>query len=594
MGVRKARAHQVSKHKRRTRRLLLHAVLCRRKVESALRGVEVGLECKCTGLVDLRSAQTRVGRLVVGEVLVHDVEALFVDVEVLVVLEIVDGHHAAALLDVERVGVGTIATGRLAVHLADLEDVLEAVERDLDDLVVHAGEQVAERLDASLRDEVADLLGLREAAAGGVADGPARLLLGLEVGVLEDVDEGRDDVGVDDGLDLLGGAGGDVGDGPAGLLADALLGRREEGEQGGQGAGRDDHLGLVVVAGDDVADGAEGGGLYGGGGVGEEVYEATADARLDDALDLFVGAVGEVGDGPAGVDEHLVVHRVDELGEDAEGGRDHGPIGLRVLAAAEVAEGPGGVAEHALLVVFGEECDEGTHGACLEDVVAALGAVACDVAERPDGLLADVEHGGGEELDEDGDGALGDDDLGVVGGAGGDVGERPGGLELDHGVRAAEELDEAGDDAGGDDALDGRVLLLGEQLAEFGGCVELTVEVVAHGVVDHPGQLVGELCVDGGGLGVVVVRVGAVGVVADVEVPALCHGLFALLATNLDLGLFTPATQLILLEDALCLVVVLSTRHIAKAGHCERWRRAVFGGVAVGASCVCLRAGEKG
>lgn len=106
------------------------------------------------------------------------------------------------------------------------------------------------------------------------------------------------------------------------------------------------------------------------------------------------------------------------------------PVGLGVLASAEVAEGPSGVPEHADLVGLVEEGEERTKGALLENVVAALGAVSSNVAESPNGLLADVEDGGGEELDEDGDGARLDDDLGMLRGSRGDVGKGPGGFEL--------------------------------------------------------------------------------------------------------------------------------------------------------------------
>ena len=44
---------------------------------------------------------------------------------------------------------------------------------------------------------------LRCAAAGGVGDGPGRLLPRLELGLGLNVDENREDVGVNDGLDLL-------------------------------------------------------------------------------------------------------------------------------------------------------------------------------------------------------------------------------------------------------------------------------------------------------------------------------------------------------------------------------------------------------
>ena len=60
-----------------------------------------------------------------------------------------------------------------------------------------------------------------------------------------------------------------------------------------------------------------------------------------------------------------------------------------------------------------EQREERTQGLLLEDVVAALGRIAGNVAERPDGLLADVEHGRREESNEVRDRAGLKDDLGV-------------------------------------------------------------------------------------------------------------------------------------------------------------------------------------
>ena len=44
---------------------------------------------------------------------------------------------------------------------------------------------------------------LRSAPAGGVGDGPGRLLPRLELGLGLNVDEDRENIGVYDGLDLL-------------------------------------------------------------------------------------------------------------------------------------------------------------------------------------------------------------------------------------------------------------------------------------------------------------------------------------------------------------------------------------------------------
>ena len=176
------------------------------------------------------------------------------------------------LLDLgEALGLGdegghlVVRTGLVGLLVADLEDVLQPLEGDGNDLGVVDGEEVAQGADAALLDQEPDLGAI--AAGGGVADGPGGLLPDVELGVGEELDEGRHDVVVDDGLDLVLVAGGNVGDGPAGLLADALLGGGEEGEEAGEGIVVDDELGLKVVAGHDVANGAEGRSLDGGRGV---------------------------------------------------------------------------------------------------------------------------------------------------------------------------------------------------------------------------------------------------------------------------------------------------------------------------------------
>ena len=58
---------------------------------------------------------------------------------------------------------------------------------------------------------------LRSPSAGGVGDGPGRLLPGLELGFRLDIDEDRENVGIYNGLDLLSVAGCDIRNGPTGL-----------------------------------------------------------------------------------------------------------------------------------------------------------------------------------------------------------------------------------------------------------------------------------------------------------------------------------------------------------------------------------------
>jgi hypothetical protein len=227
--------------------------------------------------------------------------------------------------------------------------------------------------------------------------------------------------------------------------------------------------------------------------VHQEVNKTTADARLNDSLDLVVGAVRKVRDGPARINEDLVVKRVDELGEDGESGGDEGPVGLGRLATAEVGKSPGGVAEHRELVVLVEELEKGAESLLAEDKVTALGRVTSNVTESPDSLLADIDNTRSEESNEVGDGAGGDDDLGVLRGARSNVSKSPGGLELEHGVGARKELDELGDDATLDDTVDGRALLLGQELAELGGRVQLLLVAAREDLLRQALQCVAEV-----------------------------------------------------------------------------------------------------
>ena len=144
--------------------------------------------------------------------------------------------------------------------LAHLEDVLEGVEDHLDDLNVSAVEKIAQGLDAAAVYEVHDLL--PGAPGGGIGDGPRGLLLGLEIVVPQDLNEGEDEVGVDNRVDLGGAAGSDVGDRPAGLLPQSLLGAGQQVQNGAKAAGIDDRLRLSVVSSHNVSHRAEGRSLH--------------------------------------------------------------------------------------------------------------------------------------------------------------------------------------------------------------------------------------------------------------------------------------------------------------------------------------------
>lgn len=231
-----------------------------------------------TLLVDLGTGFAHVlsFTLLVREVLLDDVVRLHVDLLVGVVLALVNLLHAANLLDEESVTVDGLAArsvlAGLLVHIADLQDILKTIESDLDDLVVGADQEIAQRLDAAALNEVADLCGLLETAGRGVGDCPAGLFPCLEVAVLEEVDQRWDDVGVDYSLDLSGVAGSNIGDGPARLLADTVLGGAQQGKQSRERSAVDDDLCLDIVASNNVANRSQGGGLYGGRGVHQQLY----------------------------------------------------------------------------------------------------------------------------------------------------------------------------------------------------------------------------------------------------------------------------------------------------------------------------------
>ena len=144
----------------------------------------------------------------------------------------------------ERILIDSSKAGCLFVHPAEFEDVVESVQGNLDDPVVHRLKEAAQGFGTALGDEVPDLGGLQKAARRSAGDRWVRFCIGLEVGALKDIDHRWDDVGVDDCLDLVRRSGG----GSTGFLSDALGEKRRE--------SRIDDLGLKFITGDDIADGS--------------------------------------------------------------------------------------------------------------------------------------------------------------------------------------------------------------------------------------------------------------------------------------------------------------------------------------------------
>lgn len=121
--------------------------------------------------------------------------------EILVMLEVVNRVHSSSFFNKESVLVDT--TIRFLVRLSNLQDVLQSIESDLNDLVIGTLQQVTQRFDTTLRNEVTNLTRFLQSSRSSVRHCPTSFFLRFEIGVLKDVDQRRNDVGIDDRLDLL-------------------------------------------------------------------------------------------------------------------------------------------------------------------------------------------------------------------------------------------------------------------------------------------------------------------------------------------------------------------------------------------------------
>jgi hypothetical protein len=128
-----------------------------------------------------------------------------------------------------------------------------------------------------------------------------------------------------------------------------------------------------------------------------------------------------------------------------------------------------------------------------ENIVTARRGVSGNVTQSPDGLLADIWLRAAQELDEDWYRARLDNHLCLLSTTAGNVCERPCCLKLHKGMWGSEEFDEAADHAGLNDFLNGRVSFLGEEFPEFGGGLNLSVDLVREDSFDHFRQLGAQL-----------------------------------------------------------------------------------------------------
>ena len=100
----------------------------------------------------------------IGEVLLNHVVSLHVDFLVGIGLAVMNLLHAMAFFDKQSISVDAFLsfTSCVLVHLSNLQNVLKTIKSDLDDLVIRASKKIAQGLDATLVDQVADLLWLLE------------------------------------------------------------------------------------------------------------------------------------------------------------------------------------------------------------------------------------------------------------------------------------------------------------------------------------------------------------------------------------------------------------------------------------------------
>mmetsp|Transcript_109293 Transcript_109293/g.303977 ORF Transcript_109293/g.303977 Transcript_109293/m.303977 type:complete len:398 (-) Transcript_109293:81-1274(-) len=379
-------------------------------------------------------------------------------------LELVE---AAALLKLGRERVLAVAFARIVGCAAALplrergagaQDGLQTLECHGDDFWVRDVEDVAQGADGAVLHQMHALL--RRAATRGVANAPRRLLAHVEGVFAQLLDDGRPHAMVDQLLDLLRVARRDVAQRPHGLLADALLGVAQKRAQHRDHARVDGVRRLQVVARHDVADGAQGRRDDLRRSVRQVTRQAGHDACVQDSLDAVVLAVAHVGQGPQGIRQHLLVRVRHQLGQDRDERGDGAQIRLW-LAAAQVAQRPRRVAQHGQFVRTA--CDalyDRRRDARTEDHVAHGTAVARDVAQGPDALLADIVVRGRKQSDELLHRTCVHDHARLLARARRDVGKGPCRLELDLVVVvAAEQLDQARHEAAVDHGRDRRVAL---------------------------------------------------------------------------------------------------------------------------------------
>mmetsp|Transcript_5742 Transcript_5742/g.11447 ORF Transcript_5742/g.11447 Transcript_5742/m.11447 type:complete len:512 (-) Transcript_5742:106-1641(-) len=394
---------------------------------------------------------------------------------------------------VETLGFGNVhghLVGRsqgLGFFFANLEDIFQTFQGDRDNLRVADRQQITERPDASLLHQELDLLW--RTTTRGVGNRPSCFLTNVKFCRGQQLNQRRDNVVFNDGLDLFLVAGGNVGNRPACFLANTLLGTGKKGQQARQGIVVDDKLRLQIVTSDNVPHGPQGRRLDGRRGVQQEFDQATADTGFNDGLDFVIGSVTEIGQGPAGIRQDFFVGREDELSQGWEGDAYHFKVGLR-FATAKVGKSPRRVPKHGKFAVLLQLMQEWGHGTGLQHQITAGRRVTGNVSQGPDGLFADVVVGARQETDKNRDGTNFNDNLGMFRGSTGNVGQSPSRLELQGRVIfALQKFDKARHHTRVNDLLNRRILFDRKQATKLCGTFRLYGWIVSHDSLHHGGQL---------------------------------------------------------------------------------------------------------
>mmetsp|Transcript_68666 Transcript_68666/g.183284 ORF Transcript_68666/g.183284 Transcript_68666/m.183284 type:complete len:288 (+) Transcript_68666:199-1062(+) len=260
---------------------LLHGT----ELESALGSSAVRVELEATRLIHHR----RLLLLVHTEVGLEDLDRHVVDLVVLVPLEFLDSVDTTAHLNHRHERIRVIG---IEVALSALEDVLDPLEGNRNNTHIRLVQQVNQRRNATLVDEILDLHIVTTRSC--VRDRPSALFTDIEVFCLKHSNKGRNDVVVNHSLKLIPAARCDVGNGPAGLLSDALAVAGKEGKEARQDRAVDDKLSLVVITSDDIANSPQCRSLDLRRLVHQQLNQPSAHTRINDGLDLLIGAVREV------------------------------------------------------------------------------------------------------------------------------------------------------------------------------------------------------------------------------------------------------------------------------------------------------------